>query len=104
LLPNNGGLLKLSDSGNQEVHCRHFIPGPFTKISAVLAPDSDGTRTFIFLIDGDQKWIDQLTDGTYRFTWTFRGDAGNDLPVLRRFGSPAHEQTMIEFNVPAALP
>jgi hypothetical protein len=103
LLRNGGEVLVLLDPSGREVHRRHFMPdGEFTtSYDVVIAPDQDGTRSFIFLRDGG-TFVDQVPDGSFRLSWTFhRRDAGEDRPILRRRGSTNPEQATIEFNVPA---
>jgi hypothetical protein len=105
ILSNSGETLRLSDTEGHEIHRRQFTPREFTILDTVIAPDSDGTRTFVFLRDKDSgEWINDIADGRFRFEWEFRRDAGSDLPILRRLGSTAPEQATLEFNVPAELP
>lgn len=105
ILSNDGETLRLVDSEGTEIHRRKFIPTTFAEFSnIVLAPDSDGTRTFIYFLDDNTDWLSQLEQGTYRLTWAFKRNAGNNLPILRRFGSADAEQAVLEFNIPAQLP
>jgi hypothetical protein len=113
-----GSTLRLCDAKGREIHRRQFTPVPFVSYNLamtspgasrtfVLAPDADGTRTFLFLRekhDGEHRWLDDLADGVYRFDWTFERDAGDKLPVLRRCGSTSAERAVIEFKLPAELP
>jgi hypothetical protein len=106
ILSNDGETLRLLNPEGNEIHRRTFvsISTTFNELSHVIAPDADGTRTFIYFLDDNSDWISQLANGSYRFTWTFQRNAGNDLPILRRFGLTALEETVVEFNIPAELP
>jgi len=113
-----GPTLRICDADGREIHRRQFGTMSFESYSMVttdpdatqtfvLAPDADGTRTFIFLRekrDGEHCWLDALPDGVYRFDWTFERDAGDKLPVLRRCGVTTVERAVIEFKLPAELP
>lgn len=115
-----GSTLRICDAEGREIHRRRFAPMSFVSYpmvttdpdatrNFVLAPDADGTRTFLFLRekqDGVHRWLDDLTDGVgvYRFDWTFKRDTGDSLPLLRRCGITTAENASIEFKVPAELP
>jgi hypothetical protein len=109
LLKNTGELLALLELGGNIIHQRHFLPEsafskPYHAGEAVLAPDADGTRTFIFVIESATADF-QIPNGSYRMHLTYRRrDAGEDRPVFRRDGSTEPEETFIEFNVPGELP
>lgn len=104
ILGNAGEILRISDQEGREIHRRQFAPSDYeTFTSFVIAPNADGTRTFLFLLNNSGVWINQIPDGVFRFYWHFLRDAGPDLPVLRRSGSTTPEKTFIEFNVPAEL-
>jgi hypothetical protein len=104
VLNNAGETLRITDAESREIHRRRFAPMEFEKLRAVIAPDADGTRTFVFLRDNSGAWVSQVPGGAYRFVWTFRRNAGSKLPILCRRGSTADEEATIAFNVPAELP
>lgn len=104
ILSNTSEMLRIIDATGREIHRRQFAPREFEKLQTVIASDSDGTRTFVFLRDSSRTWISQLPDGTYWFQWAFRRNAGGGLPILRRRGSTAPEEATLEFNLPAELP
>jgi hypothetical protein len=100
VLTDTGITLRVIDAGEREIHRRQFLPLSWVSRTFVLAPDADGTRTFVFLRDDAGAWVNQVPNGAYRFAWTFRRNVvGSDLPVLRRRGSTISEQASIEFNV-----
>jgi len=104
VLNNCGETLRIIDATGHEIHRRQFAPRAYVSMQTVIASNVDGTQNFIFIRDSSRNWISQLPDGTYRFQWIFKRNAGGDLPILRRGGSTAQEEVTLEFNLPSELP
>ena len=99
-----GTYIRLVDADDSVVHQRPFFQDSgYAAQNCHIIRSRDETRLFLF-IRKDGFEYSELQHAIYRIAFTFLRDAGDDKPVLKRFGHSDREEGQIEFSLPAFLP
>jgi hypothetical protein len=99
-----GTYIRLVDADGSVVHQRPFFrDSGYAAQNCHIIRSRDETRLFFFIKKNGFEYS-ELQHAIYRIAFTFLRDAGDDKPVLKRFGYSDLEEGRIEFSLPAFLP
>ena len=96
-----GDCVRLVDANGGELQRWFVVPTTgFVESETVMIRNTDQTRALLFFPQGADEPVGDVPVGLMRATWVFARDAGEAMPVLKRWGlSNSEEYRHRQFHV-----